>query len=331
MGVDNAWKFLSKKGINGDVIRDPLEVLSRQEAQPPIRVDIVGAFYSNLKHHFLSCDPEDTDQLTKASQSFLDGIVTILAKDRSILYLDGKPTVEREYAYTQRISSLLKKQQALESELRDYIEYPTGPHLDKLVKMIRDVFVFTEDMKEALLITAKRMGWNVVRADGEAEAMIGKAGGIVLSQDSDMLFYPGVDTVIKQVGKEQFRVFNKPSLLAKLQLTSNAFTALGILAANDYGPGLFGRGSLVSNDCNIYDTVLGIQRTSNPDLSVKDVVVAYTNKMNEDAKKPVFFECFSKPYRVFVLQEEELLPPYYDIRSRYLYSTFYFMQKLDTI
>ncbi|CAO3656950.1 unnamed protein product [Mucor fragilis] len=330
MGVENAWKMLTRKGIAGDAIRKPLEALSGQEMETPIRVDVVGAFFLSLKHHFLACNPDDKDQLTKASQAFLASLATLLAKDRSILYLDGNLTVERGCAYDKRIGSLLKKQQMFESELRDYIDFPTGPHLDKLVKMVGELFVFTQDMKDALLTTAKRLGWNAIRADDEAEVMIGKAGGTVLSLDSDMLFYPSVNAVIKQVDKGQFRVFDKPSILAKLQLTSSAFAALGVLAANDYGPGLLAKGSLVSNDCNIYDTVLDIQRSS-PDLSVKDIIVACTRKMNTDAKKHIFFESFSKAYRVFVLQEELLLPSHYDVKSGYLHSTFYHLKRLDKI
>lgn len=330
MGVEHAWKMLARKGIAGDVIREPLEALNGQETVTPICVDVAGAFFSLIRHHFLACDPDDKDQLTKASEAFLASLATVLTKDRSILYLDGNPTVERGYAYDKRISSLLKKQQVFESELRDYIDFPTGPHLDKLIKMVGDLFVFTQDMKDALLTTAKRLGWNAIRADGEAEVMIGKAGGTVLSHDSDMLFYPCVDAVIKQKGKGQFRVFDKPSIFAKLQLTSSAFTALGVLAANDYGPGLSAKGSLVSNDCNIYDLVLDIQRSS-PELSAKDIIVACTNKMNTDLKKHIFFESFSNVYRVFVLQEEQLLPSHYDVKSGYLHSTFHHLKRLDSI
>ena len=97
-----------------------------------------------------------------------------------------------------------------------------------------------------------------------------------------MLLYPTISFIIKQTGKCQFRIYYNPTILVRLQLSSNAFTALGIVATNDYNFNYYNFGSLVPRKFNFYKTITKIQQ-SNPNMSVKSVLKAFTAETNMEA------------------------------------------------
>lgn len=229
-----------------------------------------------------------------------------------------------------RLTSHLYKQRLFEQELLKFEARPSYAHLAKLKRNAGNFFRFTEDMKQVLFQTAIQRGWTIFTSPGEAEVEIGKLGGIVLSEDSDMVFYPNISIVIRLTGKRQFQIYYKSSIPARLQLSSNAFTALGIIAPNDYESGYSECGTLISKRFNLYETISKIQK-SNPNASVQGFLDAFTAEMNMEASETIPSDYYCKSYRVFVFQEEHLLPHSYDIRSGYCNTSAYYLKRIETL
>lgn len=330
MAVKYAWRLLQEHGITGTPISKPVDALGWRETHKKIHVDMVGAFYRYLKKLFVNCDQDYQQAMASASNKLLRFIQAIVPKDRSILYLDGNPTLERDLAHQVRLTSHLNRQQSFEQKLLEFEAHPSYSHLAKLKRNAGELFSFTEDMKQILFQTAIQKGWTIFISRGEAEVEIGKLGGIVLTEDSDMLFYPNISTVIRLTGQRQFQVYYKSSVLAKLQLSSNAFTALGIIAPNDYESGYPECGKLISEQFNLYETISKIQQ-NNPNASVQDFIDVYTTVMNAVARINIPSDYYCRSYRVFVLQEEHLLPHSYDIRSGYLNTSAHYLRQIENL
>lgn len=110
-------------------------------------------------------------------------------------------------------------------------------------------FRFTNDLKKIVDETAKKKNWDAIVARGEAEVEIGKIDGIVMSGDSDMLFYSKIGTII--------RIYHKSEILARLQLNKAAVTTLGIIPSNDYEASFY-KGKINS----IYNIMFDIQQSN---------------------------------------------------------------------
>ncbi|KAL9548252.1 hypothetical protein MBANPS3_005779 [Mucor bainieri] len=329
MGVKGAWTFLDQHGITGTTVKSPMDALGWRETQKKIHVDIVGAFFKPLKRIFIDCEMDNQQAMTNAAHKFLRLIGTFVPADRSILYLDGNPSLERDLAHRVRLTSHLKRQHFLEQEILEYEACPNDSLLARMNTRAKNSFRFTRDMKQALYQAALQRGWKIIAAPGEAEVEIGRLGGIVLTDDSDMLFYPNISIVIRQMGDHQFNVYYKSSILAKLQLSNNAFTALGIIAPNDYDSNL-GYNTLVGRKYSIYKVISKIQQ-SGQQMSIKEILEAYIAEMNSRVKEAIPSDHYANSYRVFVLHEEHLLPHSYDIRSGYLNSAAHYLKEIRNL
>ncbi|KAF1801452.1 hypothetical protein V8B55DRAFT_1560177 [Mucor lusitanicus] len=298
-----------------------------QEPKPKIHVDMIGAFFDPLSRVFIECGPDDQKAMMEASYKLLEYMETVITKESSILYLDGRPTIERNNAYTRRLTRQLTRQQRLEEELAKLETQRNGTHLAKLDYKARKLFRFTEDMKRAFFQAATESAWTIITAHGEAEVEIGKRGGTVLSEDSDMFFYPN-SQVVNWPSKHRFYVYRKYSILERLQISNNAFTVLGIISANDYDYNCYFKlGTLVSNEFSFYQIVKRID-SSNPGMSVKGILDAFIAEMNLKTSEAISSDYYSKSYRVFALQEQHLLPYSYDIRLGYLNTASYYLKQL---
>lgn len=88
---------------------------------------------------------------------------------------------------------------------------------------------------------------NQVNAPFEADVYIGRqpANVLAISNDSDLIYQPnrafvarpvrdGKSALFKVIFYINFKLYCKTDILAKLDLSQNAFTALGIISGNDY-------------------------------------------------------------------------------------------------
>ncbi|KAL0142732.1 hypothetical protein V8B55DRAFT_1409162 [Mucor lusitanicus] len=328
MGVRGAWKLLQEQGIIGSTVGRPVDALGWRDTQKKIHVDMVGAFYDQLCSFFVHCDRDDQEAKIKAANKLMVYIGKVVPKHRLVLYLDGsKPSLERDFAHTKRLTFQLDRQERLEQELSMLKPGSYSDRISQWEHAARDLFRFTDDMKEVVYQAAMSKGWTIIVSPSEAEVEIGKLpGGIVFSNDSDMLFYPNVSKVIRRMDRHQFCVYDKSAILTRLQLSNNAFTALGIIAPNDYESHIYGTHSAI---LSIYRVVERIQRGQN--LSVNDILQEYLSECSARLGRDLPADYYAKSYRVFVLQEEHLLPPSYDIRSGYLNTAAHYLKKISNI
>ncbi|KAL9548253.1 hypothetical protein MBANPS3_005780 [Mucor bainieri] len=311
MGVFGAWGFLFEKKVNVEICSNLGYNLNWREKRKKIHIDLVGAFYDDIRRFFIHCDKNDSYQKTMAARKFLNHLAELVPKNKCILYINGGATEEQSQRIEEGINSHLELCKQLELDIDKYNNSnPTEMEMDNLLGRISNIFRFTHDLPSIFYEVAREQGWDIVRGNGEAQVAIGKEGGIAVSGDSDMLFYPNVGTIIRpldvgQDNKPRYQVYHKSSILSALGLSNDAFTALGILAANGY-------------DAN---------HTLPPDASTQQLMKAYIAKMNARTGESAVFEDYVKSYRIFVLQEEHL-QPLYDVQSNGLHTAAHYMKQL---
>lgn len=283
-----------------------------------------GTFFLQIRRYFLNCNGEECKQID-ASRNLLAHIANVVPKNRRVLYIDGKPTLERDHANQKRLNDILERQQDIDIELSEYKRHPSASQQIKIARMALKIFRFTDDLKKIAHETAKKQSWDVIVTRGEAKVEISEIGGFVISGDSDMLFYPKIDTIIRSFCNGFYRIYHKSEILARLQLSNAAFTTLGIIPSNDYKASFY-KGEMNS----IYKVMFDIQQ-SNPQLiSIKDILEAYISRMNAQTEGSLTFEDYTRSYRVFVLQEEQLFPPSYDISSGYFHTPGHYLNITNT-
>ncbi|KAF1801454.1 hypothetical protein FB192DRAFT_1470986 [Mucor lusitanicus] len=308
MGVPGAWKLLFERSVKAESCNNLKDILGWREKKRKIHVDLVGSFYQDIKRFFIDCDKFDGPQKILAAQKFLNHLAGIIPKDKCVLYVNGSATEEQSQRIEKGISNHSKFCRKLEQEIKDYNDKPNKDDWERLVHRICSMFRFTHDLPTIIYKVASEQGWSIVQAKGEAQVAIGMEGGIVLSGDSDMLFYPNIDTFIKPlifggIHRQEYRLFHKSSVLSTLELNSAAFTAMGILSDNEYDRNLYGKPLE-----HVYSVIQDIQQ-ANPHLfSIRQFIEAYIAEMNARTGKSVVLEDYIKSYRIFVLQEEHLQP-----------------------
>jgi hypothetical protein len=320
MGVRGAWHFLASEGLSGNRLGDIQDIVTMY-SQETIHVDIVGTFYQVFEENFLRCSEHNIDKKNIGMRNVLRHLSVVLPKQRCILYIDGKPTVERTRAHTKRVESRLKTQRALEKELEKHLSKQTKLRHKKLIDMSKKLFRITRDLEALFVSTAQQDGWKVVVAEGEAEVAIGREGGIVLTSDSDMLFYPKVTGVIKPVGRNYY-YYHKKDILDALFISNEAFTVLGILSDNDYDPDYFANDKVTLTvfdkdfykrsfeeryDEVLHNSILKFSNNCSTADKIKAYMLEYLNSMNGKTAKAVKFESYRNSFRVFALQQEEII------------------------
>ncbi|CEP13706.1 hypothetical protein [Parasitella parasitica] len=327
MGVSGTWSFLNSKDIKGVKSNDIQRYSERVYFQKTIHIDLVGAFYNSIRRNFLNVREKDERKKLSAAHRLLAEIHTVVNKKNCILYIDGKPTLERDFAHTNRLESLLSTQETLEKEIEAYNESHTKARHKTIMFLARKLFRVSPDIESTIVYAAQQTGWRIVVAEGEAEVEIGRVGGIVLTQDSDMLFYPKVDTVICPFDGA-YRFYNKSTILSELGLSNEFFTVMGIVAKNDYDQDFYAE-EKSENDRDfhknrmneIYKELVVIEKESfnvrnlTGSSLIKVILKAYVSFMNAKTGKDVGVDAYQSSYSIFALQQEQPLLEAYDPRS----------------
>lgn len=176
-----------------------------------VHVDVVGAFYDIIRDHFMTCTSIEDDDSKKiiVANKFFEYAPLVVNKASCILYFDGSPTVECTFGSTTGTFRKLENQDNLEIIISKYLISPNYQQYQKIMKDIGKLLYITEEIKSVLRQVAFNQGWNVFVSISEAEVEIGCRGGIVLSNDSDTLFYPKIKTAIRSTAPCIFDVFHK--------------------------------------------------------------------------------------------------------------------------
>src|ERR1700741_70456 len=139
---------------------------------------------------------------------------TKFTKDRTVLYLDGKTTKEKERTAELRRQVKerdLKKMEDLLHKAEDKAMYGkrlSGAQISSIHRLCRRAFSLTPNMKSILAEEALATGWTIVDCLGEADVHIGGLTltdeDVVVSGDSDMLFYDSVQHVLRLMARRSF-------------------------------------------------------------------------------------------------------------------------------
>ncbi|KAI7902897.1 uncharacterized protein BX663DRAFT_508798 [Cokeromyces recurvatus] len=323
MGVNGAWAFLQYNDIKG-TRRDRLGSFKFEEK---IYVDVVGTFYDILKKHFWLCDDEDNEgSLAIAAKRSLYEISTIINKHKYILCIDGERTLERRKGHQQRLQLKLNTQANISNALDKFLDKRIKKKGDcnKLMYLSKKLFRFSENATKAFVQLCRKTGWEVMIGDGEAEVAVGRLGGIVVTQDSDLLFYPKIKVVIKPLNEGGYVLYEKDDILSVLGITNEVWTTLGILADNDYDSDNFLPKGLYNSDrhrktlyadqfednynrmLECLDTIVNKTIPVTTAELVQEYIQAFLTLMNKQEVKEIQFDAYRNSYRIFVLQKEEI-------------------------
>ncbi|CEP13095.1 hypothetical protein [Parasitella parasitica] len=354
MGVHGTWLFLEEKGIQGTRVCSTKSInflLDNASVENVIHVDVVGAFYDVIRDNFLKYASKMNDEtlMLSAANKVMKYASLVIDKPSCILYFDGNPTVERTYGYTKSTKRRLKNQDHLEATIAEYLKESSHHQYQKIVEDISKLFFITAEIKAILRQVAISQGWKVFTAIGEAEVEIGIRGGIVMSNDSDMLFYPKVKMLIRPYNPGEFQVYRKSVILKKLGLTSEAFTTLGIIPTNDYDEFQYPY-AILRHDGQIYkqtfqeifNSIKHIQSAllKNPYIhntipvypTVKDYLECYISLMNSKHnidQREKTISIYQNSYNIFVLQRQQILPRSFDYREDAIKRPSYFFKKIQ--
>ncbi|KAI9468437.1 MAG: hypothetical protein EXX96DRAFT_629778 [Benjaminiella poitrasii] len=321
MGVRGAWEFLAKRNING-IERKNLQSFKCNEK---IYVEVTGTFFRILRDHFWLCDETDVEKLTVATKGVLAEISTIINRSDYVLCFDGHRTVEREKGLELHLNLQLKTQDKLWKALGEFRDKKVKKKSDcnNLLCLSKRLFRISETLERFFADKCREDGWDVYEGIGEAEVAIGLMDGVVVTQDSDMLFYPRVIAVIKPLNEGGYALYRKDEILQKLGITDAAWTALGILADNDYdidqftndnfyNPEAYVRGiygTQFENNYNEMNSCLSTIHSSRCAVTlagfIREHLEAFIFFMNKKKGKSVQFNAYRNSYRIFVLQKEE--------------------------
>lgn len=341
MGVAGAWSFLQYKSIEPTKSNDTQHYIG-EHSYKMIHVDMVGAFYDSIRRCFLNCHEHEESKKITAANRVLAEINRVVNKRRCILYIDGIPTLERDYGHSKRLEKLLGIQEQLEKEVSKYVKNHTKLRHKTIMYLARQLFRVSPDIENVVYETAVKSGWNVVFAEGEAEVAIAKTGGIVLTRDSDMLFYPKIDTVICPFDGA-YRFYNKKIMLPKLDLSSESFTVLGILAKNDYDEDFYaGEKNETDRDFHrnrmvqIYNEMINIKEDNfnvgniSGSSLIQTMLKSYISVMNAKTGKNITVEAYENSYSIFALQQEQPLLNGYDPRTYDINQPAYYLDKIHS-
>ena len=135
----------------------------------------------------------------------------------------------------------------------------SGTQISDIHRLCRRAFSLTPNMKTALAEAALASGWTVIECIGEADVHIGGLTltdeDVVVSGDSDMLFYDSVQHVLRPMAKMVYHHYSKTDITTLLNLTSVQWTSVGIVSGNDYDPNIWGYG--IARNCQIIRSIFG--------------------------------------------------------------------------
>jgi hypothetical protein len=151
-----------------------------------------------------------------------------------------------------------------------------------------------------------------------------------------MLFYPKIGTVICPFDGA-YRFYNKKIILSNLDVSTEFFTVLGIIAKNDYDEDFYA-GEKDETDRNrmvqIYNEIINIKEDSlnveylSGSSLIRTILESYISVMNAKTAKNITFDAYQNSYSIFALQQEQPLLVTYDPRSYDINRSAYYLDKI---
>lgn len=256
MGVEKIYQYLKRKKYNGTVV-SPLDMTSTY-----FEIDVLGTYFQFLRRRLTS---NDGSQNTPAAVGgmFSAYLRETFDPNRCNLHFDGRAVDQKARARARRdqtrqraIASVDQNLQAMESRSQQG-KWTSKSVFDQIETGLARIHVFDEATKRG--IREAMIGFNSHICDGEADTCLAKRISrqpifisadntplrrVAVSSDSDLLIYPGVDSVLRRLpGSTEFSFYQKQGVVNALKLTSPSHLAvLGVVSANDYSHNIQGLG-----------------------------------------------------------------------------------------
>ena len=299
MGVKGTHFFLKKRGLTPSFVENVASLSSVFKDPITIHVDLLGTFYPTILTNFFRHD------ISMAAKLLVNHLNATLPKNISSLYIDSGRTKEKKCTSEKRQQTKEKDQKKTERLLRiaegkaAQGRRISGSQMDAIFRSARRAFELTPKMMQEIFETAKEDGWSIVQCDGEADVHIGSldltANAVVVSGDSDLLFYENIHHVLRPT-KQGYFLYKKSDILELLNMTSPQWTCVGVVSGNDYDPNIKGLG--IATNCTL---VKNIKQDT-----VKDILTGYLelDSVKEENQEKT---AFSNAYKVFGTKKQELV------------------------
>jgi hypothetical protein len=297
MGVKATHSFLKKKGLSFTPTDYPTI-----QSYHTLHVDLLGSFYPLFIDSFFKHEPK------VAAKFVLDRLQTLLPIQKTILYMDGNRTVEKNATAQRRLNVQVRDSKKLESLLfaaktkASKGQRVSVSQIDAITRLSRRTFRFINDMKQTFIDTASALGWNIVTCRGEADVHIGSIGmtdeDAVVSGDSDLLFYQNIPNVIRPLAGNQMMLYKKSAILQALNLSAVQWTSIGIVSGNDYDSNIKGFG-IATN----YGVIRKLDGETIAEIVKQYLCCEGVSKVRDDDDVD-----FRKSINIFVFQKENMLP-----------------------
>ncbi|KAF9960813.1 hypothetical protein BGZ72_005819 [Mortierella alpina] len=258
-----------------------------------IHVDVLGSYFLSIRYAYTSCSLD-------VAHGVVERLIEKLgAKAHIVLYIDGEPAQEKGSTIAQRskrrreaLEATDGKLQELERRVNDGLRVRKR-HFTDIKKGLRSAYYWELDVRRAFGTYMQERGWAVVHCPTEADLSIARAcqsTDIVLSRDSDMLFYTGIRTIWRPISKGNILVYDLNKVMVMLGLNRTQLTVLGMVSANDYNRNIKYLGS--ATNYSIIKELEGQDPGTmlNSYLRHKQVVLRNTTEETFAASRKVFVE-----------------------------------------
>ncbi|KAF9926703.1 hypothetical protein FBU30_003779, partial [Linnemannia zychae] len=239
MGVKNAWPFLKKQGV----IADPQCKVSLVSTDSKIHVDVCSTHNTPIRYIY-----SNAKDLAEAHIKLEQWLLKIENMGRVRFYIDGMPAQEKHQThinrYQVRQKALVKAEAAisvLESRLSEK-KRVRKLHISKANKPLQQAFHWSIESRKSFVDYMIGKNYDIVLCPTESDVLIAaecQPEDVVLSCDSDLLFYKSVPIVWRPIGSYKSRRFvpyEKKAILEVLGLSSIQLVSLAIISGNDYTP-----------------------------------------------------------------------------------------------
>ncbi|KAF8937410.1 hypothetical protein BGZ47_009061 [Haplosporangium gracile] len=238
MGVKGSWLLLRNKGHAADIHGKP----SCPTLASKIRVDVCGSQLSTIRYAY-SIAHSDTNN---AHRRLEQQLIKLGKKDELILYVDGHPAAEKANTHHQRKQNLHKARDrayrvlvTLEDRLQTNKRIHKH-HVKTVYKKLASAFSWTMKDRWGFVDYMANNGYEIILCATEADVKIAtdcQEVGVVVTGDSDLLFYKSVPVVWRPMGRGKSRrylLYDKATVLNALDVTSIQLVTLAIISGNDY-------------------------------------------------------------------------------------------------
>lgn len=241
MGVKNAWPFLKKQGLSPDAQGQvPLSSTISK-----IRVDVCSTHNTPIRYIY-----SHSEDLTEAHIKLEHWLQKIGSKDKLRFYIDGQPAKEKQQTHINRHQvrkkALMKADVAI-SDLETRLSEKKRVrklHITKANKSLQQAFHWSLESRKSFVEYMSGKNYDIVLCPTESDVLIAaecKLEDVVVSCDSDLLFYQSVPLIWRPIGSYKLRRFvpyEKKLVLETIELSSTQLTTLAILSGNDYVPNI---------------------------------------------------------------------------------------------